>query len=147
MTIECNVHFVLLPKLLQAILSHRLPKWAILPIRGGITKNTMGCKDQPWLFLPISWCKTFLYKFVLFRSLPPIMFTVSYTEVEHAIIRWIPVEIDKLLFVPKAKICKKLWIESFNHYSNTPLMCGSRLPLNKYCPTCGVFWPFIGGRA
>ena len=147
MTIECNVHFVLLPELLQALPSHRLPKWAILPIIGGITKNTMSCKNQPWLFLPISWCKTFLYKLVLIRALPPIMFTISYTEVEHAIIRWIPVEIDKLLFVPKAKAGKKFWIESFNHYSNTSLMCRSRLPVNKYCPTRVVFWPFIGGKA
>jgi hypothetical protein len=49
---KCNVHPVLLPKLLQAHPSHGIFKCATLgiPISGGISKSTMRSKDQPWLF-------------------------------------------------------------------------------------------------
>jgi hypothetical protein len=52
---KCDVHPVLLPKLLQAIPSHGLFKGPLvgIPIIGGISKNTMSSKDQPWLFSSI----------------------------------------------------------------------------------------------
>lgn len=100
MAIKSNIYFVSLPKFLQTFPSHGLFKWPFRPIVKvrGISKHTMSSKDQPRLFLSVYCCKAMLNEFVLFRSFPPIMFSVSYTEAKHAIIRGIPGNSESHLF-------------------------------------------------
>lgn len=92
MPIECNVHFIFLPELLKAIPSHGLFEGALCSIIRArwITEHTMSSKYQPWLFLPIYRGKAAFDKCILFRAFSPIMLSVRYAEVEHAIVCRIP---------------------------------------------------------
>lgn len=92
MTIHGNVNLVLLPKFLKVVPSHWFSKGSLFSIKRGrrVTKYTMCKEDQPWLLLSINRSQTVLNKPILFCSLSPIMFRVSYTEPEHAKISGVP---------------------------------------------------------
>lgn len=92
MTKKGNVHLIFLPKPLQAFPSHGFFKCTLhaIPIVRGIPQDTMSCEYQPRLFTSVYWCKAILNKPVLFRSFPPVMLSVSYTEMKHTIICRVP---------------------------------------------------------
>lgn len=92
MAIDGNVNLVLLPKFLKTLPSHGFPKRSRISIKGSrrVTQYPVCKEDQPWLLLSINRCKAVLDELVLLCPLPPILFCVSYTEPEHAIISGIP---------------------------------------------------------
>jgi len=63
----------------------------------------MSHKNQPGLFLSIYCCKTMLNELVLCCSFSPIMFTVSYAEVKHAIIRRVPTCLEFHFYISNMK--------------------------------------------
>ena len=103
---------------LQTLSSHWLFKWALhtIPKIRWISKHTVSSKNQPGLFLSVYCCKAMLDEFVLFWSFPPIMFSVSYAEAKHAIIRCIPGYPESLLlYVRYEKYITMSSLELFTH--------------------------------
>ena len=96
-TVDREIHFVLLPEGLQILTCHRLSKGAqgLVTDRGGVSQGSVSKEDQPWLLLPVGARHTVLQEFVLLGADSPVHFRIRNAELELPPACRIPVWVTK----------------------------------------------------